>query len=354
MNKILLTGGHAGTTALAVIEELERDKDNDIYWVGSSIAVEGKKSKTLESKLLSQKDINYFEITAGRLQRKFSFYTLLSLIKVPIGFLQSLLLLIKVRPNVLVSFGGFVSLPLVINAWILGMPIIIHEQTIAAGLANKLSAVFANKVALSREESKKYYGAKKTVVVGNPINKKILSVKRKTQKSKDKTLYVTGGSRGAQIINKVIFDSLDELTKNYNVIHQTGELDFEKSKKFKFKNYKSYKFLTPDQVAQIYSKADIVISRAGANTVAELGYLQIPTIFIPIPWTRYDEQNKNAKLAEEIGYGKIIHQNKLTKESLLKALEETKFNINKKQIRKLLKDKDASKLLSNLIYKTIS
>lgn len=351
MKKILLTGGHAGTTALAVIEELEKHPGLEIYWIGSDKSVEGQNSKTLESKLLPSKNIKYFEINAGRLQRRFTRHTLISLARVPIGFIQSLKLILQIKPDLVLSFGGFVSVPVVISAWIFRIPIIIHEQTIAAGLANKISSYFATTIALARPQSAKYYGNKKTVWVGNPINEKITNLKKQeTKKNQKPILYITGGSRGSQIINEVIFEALPELTKKYQVIHQTGELDFEKARAVKNSRYKAYEFLKPEEVRDIYSRASIVISRAGANTVAELAYLQIPTIFIPIPWTRYDEQTKNAKLAQDLGFAKVLRQEDLNKENLLKALEKFKLNINKNKLKIISKDINAAKNLSNEIF----
>lgn len=355
-HKILLTGGHAGTTALAFIEELEKNGMFEISWIGSSKAVEGKKIKTLESRLLPNKNIDYHEINSGRLQKRFTRHTLLSLTKVPLGFLQAYSLVNKIDPDIVVSFGGYVSFPVVVASWIKGIPIVVHEQTIAAGLANKMASYFATKIALARTASDKYYGKQKTVWVGNPINPEILKIKRAATQNKKPILFVTGGSRGSQIINQVVFDSLSELTKKFKIIHQVGELDYEKAYSLRTMDYQPYDFLDIKQISEIYSKANYVISRAGANTVSELAYLKIPTLFIPIPWTRYDEQTKNALLAKRIGFAEVLHQDDLSEKILVDSLEKLskkQITINSEEYKKVSKDEKATYNLLQVVLEIL-
>ena len=180
--KVLMTGGHAGTTAIATVQEFNsRNKtprsDNRTstkihwkqYWVGASQALEGKTIPTIESSALPKLGVECHTIISGKLQRRLSLWTLPSLIRVPLGFFHALLLLTSIKPDVVLSFGGFVALPVVVAAKILGIPIILHEQTVAVGLANKLSSPFAEIVTLARPESKKYFTKKKTVLIGNPL-----------------------------------------------------------------------------------------------------------------------------------------------------------------------------------------
>ena len=346
--KILLTGGHAGTPALATVDYIKKHKDWEISWAGTSRAIEGKEVKTLESKIFSKLDVNYFEIESGRLQKRFTKHTILSLLKIPRGFWDSYKLLTKIKPDIVLSYGGFISVPVVISAWLQGIPVVIHEQTVAIGLANKICAPFATKIAISRLETKKYANPAKVVHTGNPILENILNVKRKG--SKKKTIYITGGSRGALRVNKVIFDSLKILTKKYTIIHQTGDLDIGFAKKIRFNNYEPTNFTNPKQVHKIYESADLIVSRAGANTVAEIIYHKIPSILIPIPWTRYDEQNKNAKLAKKTGIAEILTEDNLNSKNLIKLVEK---QINKKlrikKLKTLSNDKQGAYNLVNLI-----
>lgn len=358
---ILLTGGHAATTALSTIEELRKQNSNlKLIWVGAKHATEGGKQTTLEHKLFNELDIDYYHITTGRLQRKFTSRTLVSLLKVPYGLAQSIFLLMKLRPDVVLSFGGYVSVPVVIAASVLRTPIIIHEQTIAAGLANKISARFANKVAISRIESDKYYPKGKTVLVGNPMHTHILNIKPKNKMSSKKLIYITGGSRGSQILNESVEKALPTLLKNYHVFHQTGDLDEAHFESFKASlpaklsaRYNLRGTLKPREAARVFSDADVVISRAGANTVAEIIYTKRPAVLVPIPWTRYDEQTKNAVLAQKIGIAKLLPQSQLSKDSLIKATNAVfenwgKMVKSKSEIEKL-DSSAASKLASETL-----
>src|SRR5437016_2502209 len=166
MKKVLITGGHL-TPALAVLEELQSKKWSVAY-VGRKYALEGDTSFSAEYQVIHQKDISFHNITTGRLQRSFTRFTLLSLLKIPIGFLQSTFILLQERPSLVMSFGGYIAVPIVIVAWLCGIPIITHEQTIKPGLANRIIAWFADVICVSWKESASHFPAAKTVVTGNP------------------------------------------------------------------------------------------------------------------------------------------------------------------------------------------
>ena len=178
--RIVLTGGHAATTALSVVEELNLRKDDgmywEIYWIGAKSAVEGAQVPTLDAAVFPKMGVSFHPIFTGRLQRRLSLWTVPSILKIPVGFFHALALLIKIRPRIILSFGGFAAFPVVLSGWLLRIPIIIHEQTSSAGLANRMSAPFADKVALARKESIKFFSRKKSVVVGNPILAEIAKV----------------------------------------------------------------------------------------------------------------------------------------------------------------------------------
>lgn len=348
MKKILITGGHAGTPALATIDYIQNNKDWEIVWVGTKRATEAHEIETLEHKIFSKLDIKYFTINSGRLQKKFSKYTLPSLLRIPKGLWDSYFLIRKINPEIVLSFGGFISVPVVIAAWLQGIPIVVHEQTMAIGLANKICSFFAEKIAISRIETKKYVNSEKCIHTGNPILENVLSLSRK--KSKRKTIYITGGSRGAQIINKAVFESLEELTKKYEIIHQTGDLDISFAKKIKLHNYNPVNFVDPKKLHEIYETADLVVSRAGANTVSEIIYHKIKSVLIPIPWSRYNEQNKNAKLAKKAGVAEIIAQENLSSEVLINKIDKlSKKRIDFKKLKTFSKDKNGAGNLVDLV-----
>lgn len=321
---IVLTGGHAATTALSTIQALQKDSvDWDISWIGSSRAVEGKPGKTLEFKIFPKLGIPCYGIITGRLQRRFTKHSVTSLMKVPVGFIHAFRLVTKLKPDVVISFGGFAAVPVVVSAWILRIPVVIHEQTIAIGLANKLSIPFATKIAISRRQSANYFPDGKVVLTGNPIQNSIARVAAKKQISVRPVIYATGGSRGSQIFNKHLFEALPKLLAKYNIIHQTGELDLQNARDAKQNlpknlraHYEIFDNISPLLVYKVFEKADIVIGRAGANTVAETIATSRPAIFIPIPWSRENEQMKNAKMAEGLGVARVIEQKELTADKL--------------------------------------
>ncbi len=332
--KIVLTGGHAATTALATIEELIKTGiPMDMYWIGARSAVEGKRVPTLESKIFPGLGVRHHPIIMGRLQRKWTVWTLPAYAKIPFGFLHALILLIKIRPKIILSFGGYVAFPVVFGGWLLRIPVIVHEQTTAVGLSNKLSAHFANRIAISREESRSHFPQNKVVLTGNPILSEIKAVTSKPKPANPPVIYIAGGSRGSQTINNAVREVLVELLTRYKVIHQTGQLDFASMEKVKSnlpknleQRYEVYDFINPQEIGAIYQKSDIVVARGGANTVSEIIITKRPAVIIPIPWTRYDEQNKNAQKAAKIGLATVITQDDLTGSVLLEKINDTYHN----------------------------
>src|SRR3990167_6775375 len=169
--KIVIIGGHL-TPALSVIEALP--KDAQILYIGRKYSLEGDKALSLEYQAITKKGIPFSAIKTGRLQRRITRYTLPSLVKIPYGFGQSLTILRRFKPNVVVGFGGYVSLPVILAAKTLKIPIVIHEQTLEAGFTNKIVAGFADKICISFESSHKYFPKEKTVLTGNPIRRTLI------------------------------------------------------------------------------------------------------------------------------------------------------------------------------------
>lgn len=359
--KVLMTAGHAATTALSLFEEIKKEsKGWEVVWLGTKKAIEGRDMTTLEHKIFSNLGIKSYFITSGRLQRKLTLYTIPSLLKLPIGFFESFGILTKEKPDVVVSFGGHVSFPVTFCAFVLGIPVLVHEQTAAAGLANKMEAVFARKVGISRSTSFDYFPKNKTVLVGNLVRADIAAITPKKIIGKPPIIYVTGGSRGSQIINELIDKSLETLLKNYFVIHHTGEIDIDHFSKRKAelseslsKNYIVQKSFDTRQVVDIFRKADIVVSRGGANTVSEIIVTRKPSIIIPISWVQNNEQEKNARIAQSIGLSKVILEKDLNPELFLSEVDYLKNNWqtisskSSKEIENL--DKNASRRTVELI-----
>ncbi|SRR5258708_5742007 len=326
---IILTGGHAATTAISVIEEIKKtNNDYNLFWIGPKSAVEGKFMPTLASQIMPSLGVKFIPISTGRLQRKFTIWTIPSLFKIPYGIIQSFSILIKIKPSLILSFGGYASVPVCFAAWVLQIPVIIHEQTAGVGLANQITAFFARNILIARVDSRKYFNKNKTILIGNPVSAEILKIKPKLKLAIRPTIYITGGSNGAQRINNAVSEILYDLLREYKIIHQTGKLDYEsfKAKRDNFpsdlkKNYEVYDFLPPKDVIKIFSLADIIVSRGGANTLSEISVTKRPAIIIPIPWTSHDEQTKNARLLAETGIAVVLEEKDLKPESLLESIK---------------------------------
>lgn len=358
-NKLVLTGGHAATTAVAVVEEIRHQrKDWKLYWIGVKNAIEGKKVVTLESEVLPRLGVKFMPLTTGRFQRKFTFWTIPSVLKIPIGFVQSFFYLVKIKPNAVLSFGGFASFPVVFGAKILNIPVIIHEQTSTAGRANLFSSRYATLITLARQESVKYFKGHKHQVVGNPVMKNVKEVKPFSD-VKTPVILIMGGSRGSQSINSAVENILRKLLSKYKVIHQTGGIDYLKYSQIKQRlpealreNYEVFVRVNPLEIDKVYSQATIIVGRAGANTVSEIMFTKRPAILIPLPISYLDEQTENAKVAKAFGIAKIIPQDKLTPSRLMSEIEETiseAENIKLKVKNKKSPDFDASRKLVKLI-----
>ena len=388
--KIIIVGGHLAP-ALAVIEVLlpchSRVGGNpdtfslhetylappEILFLGRKYALEGDNSLSLEYQKITAMGIPFINLTTGRLQRKFTKHALTSLFKLPIGSLQALKELMRNRPDCVVCFGGYVQIPVAFAAFILGIPIITHEQTRKAGLANKIIAPFATVICISWEESKKYFPKNKTILTGIPLRKEffthVIAQERNDEAipsaAADKTIYITGGSLGAHAINLLIEGCIEKLLeKNFYIIHQTGDAkeynDYDRLAKLKQNlsqalqnKYKLVKFIDPQDTAQAMTSADLVISRSGMNTTAELRYLNKPCLLIPLPNGQSNEQLENALFLEEQGLAKVSRQEDLTPEILYSQITSIIDKLDKAKSSKLQPNRlipyDAAEKITQII-----
>jgi len=360
--KIVITGTHL-TPALAIISELKKREDWQIYYLGRKYTLEGDKTPSPESQTLPPMGIKFIPIPAGRLQRKLTRWTIPSLIRIPLGIIYAFWYLLKIRPNLVCSFGGYVSVPVVFAAWLLGIPSLTHEQTVVVGLANKINALFANKVAISFPDSAQFFPKNKVILTGNPLRQEIFTVDKPlfSLPKNRKTIYITGGSQGASVINQVVLEALPKLIKNYNIIHQCGGKEFPKiSQKRQTlplkwqENYFLTKYIDSKYIGWVFKNASLVVSRGGANTVLELAALGKPTIIIPIPWATHNEQLKNAKFLTSRGLAEILSQSKLNGRTLFQKIQKMIAHLNsyKKAGEKIKKEinKRSSKSLVNTLY----
>lgn len=319
--KLLITGGHLAP-ALALIEEIEKSKKQvDIIFVGRKYPIDKERTLSLEFKEISKRKLEFVSLEAGRLTRVIAFSSLIGILKIPLGFINAFLIINKHRPSHIMSFGGYLALPIVFWGYLFRIPVFTHEQTVKPGLANKLISIFSKKIFVSFEEVKNNFPAKKTYVSGNPVKPSIFIIRKKPFNiiKNQPVIYVTGGSLGSHSINMHIKKIIVSLLKDYIVIHQVGDTkeyhDYEDLLLLKNKlpkelkaKYFLEKHFFDDQIGYIYDISDLVVGRAGANTFFELLALHKPALFIPLPWSSGREQQHHAEIFTKAGCGEIFHQ----------------------------------------------
>lgn len=318
--KILITGGHLAP-ALAIIEELKTKPDVEVVFIGRKYALDSEKTISLEYKEIQKRGIKFIPLQAGRLTRILSIKSLRNIIRVPLGFYRAFFIVKEQRPDLILSFGGYLALPIVFWGYLFKKRIYTHEQTIKLGIANKIIGFLSKKIFVAFGETKKYFPENKTIVTGNPVRKATFRIIKKpfNIKKEKPVIYITGGSLGSHSINEHIKKIIFKLLKNFIVIHQTGESkeyhDFEDLQEIKSNlpeklssRYYLVEHFYEDEIGYVYSQSDLVIGRAGANTFFELINLKKPAILIPLPWSSGKEQQHHAEIFAKNGAGEIFHQ----------------------------------------------
>lgn len=307
---ICITGGHL-TPALAVIEEIQRQSlPWKIFFIGRSHAFEDGRSPAQEERLVQAFGVPFHALTTGRRGH--------SMVKVPIGFFQALGYLLRYHPAIVLSFGGYIALPVVVAAWMVRIPVITHEQTEGLGLANKIIARFARRVLLARE-------------VGVPMRLSLFHPQAHPSFPIDTTLpllYITGGSTGAASLNSFIYPNIEMLTRRYCVVHQVGIPSVAEALQVKETlvetmrpRYIVVSYLDIGDLSWVYHHALLLIGRSGANTVFEVAALGLPALFIPLPWAAGNEQYLNAARLEKLGTAVVLDQHTLAPASFMTHVE---------------------------------
>ncbi|GAA0686170.1 UDP-N-acetylglucosamine-N-acetylmuramylpentapeptide N-acetylglucosamine transferase [Clostridium cadaveris] len=334
--KIIMTGGGSAghvTPNLALVPTL-RTLDYDIKYIGSKDGI--------EKEIINKEGIPYYEISSGKLRRYFDLKNFTDPFKVIIGIKDAYSVLKKEKPNIVFSKGGFVTVPVVIAAKLRGIPIVCHESDMTPGLANRLTIPYTTKLCVTFPESLKHVKGGKGVLTGTPIRKELLKGSREKGRrflnfdDMKPVMMVIGGSLGSKAINGTIRESLNEITNKYNVVHICGNGNLDESLK-DVKGYKQFEFIR-EELPDVMAVADIVVSRAGANSIFELLALKKPNLLIPLSRnSSRGDQILNAASFEKSGYSMVIQEEDLKKESLLKALDE----LNKNRV-KYIKNMDNS------------
>ena len=321
MKKIILTGGGTAghvTPNIALIPSL-KELDYDIEYIGS---YEG-----IEKSLIEDIGIPYHAIASGKLRRYFSLQNFTDPFRVLKGFFQANRLIRSIKPDVVFSKGGFVSVPVVIAAGRNHVPVIIHESDMTPGLANRLCFKSAKRICCNFPETLSLLPSGKAVLSGSPIRHELLEGSREAGlefsglTGNKPVIMVIGGSLGAANVNTIIRRNLNVLLEKYDIIHLTGKGKADDSLGDR-PGYIQYEYIK-DELKDLFALSDIVISRAGANAICELLALRKPNLLIPLPsGSSRGDQLLNAESFRKQGYSMVLTEEELTDGSFLNMVDE--------------------------------
>lgn len=319
MKRIILTGGGTAghvTPNIALLPGL-KELGYDVHYIGSYNGI--------EKKLIEQFQIPYHGISSGKLRRYFSLQNFTDPFRVLKGFSEAKKLIKTLKPDVIFSKGGFVSVPVIIAGKQCHVPTIIHESDITPGLANKLAIPSATKVCCNFPETLNHLPKEKAVLTGSPIRRELFSGNREAALQfcglhEDKpVILIIGGSLGSVVINNAIRSILPELLKNYQIIHLCGKGKLDDSLK-NLEGYVQFEYIQ-DELKDLLALSDFVISRAGANSICEFLALHKPNLLIPLSANASrGDQILNARSFERQGYSMVLEEEELTASALLSAI----------------------------------
>ncbi|MBI2466360.1 MAG: undecaprenyldiphospho-muramoylpentapeptide beta-N-acetylglucosaminyltransferase [Candidatus Rokubacteria bacterium] len=319
------TGGHTSAgLAIAAGLRARLGEGVELHWVGSDAGLEATRAPAA--------GIAYHAVPTGKLRRSLELRNLTDLgLRVPAGVLQAWQLLGRLRPAVVVATGGFVAVPTAVAAALRRLPLLVHEQVVVPGLANRLIARLADRVAVTFAASARAFPSAKVVVTGNPVRPELLAGDRSRGFQRFgldpavPLVYVTGGAQGAHQLNRAVGAALERLLSLCQLVHQCGDNEYddagwlarqaERLSPAARARYRVVRFVG-DELPDLYAAATLVLSRAGAGTVTELCALGLPAILIPLPGARRDEQTANARVLADAGAAVLLPQSELTPERL--------------------------------------
>lgn len=319
MKHIVLTGGGTAghvTPNIAMIPKLQ-EMGYKISYIGS---YEG-----MERKLIEEMDIPYYGISSGKLRRYFDVKNFTDPFRVLKGFGEAKKLLKELNPQIVFSKGGFVTVPVVMAAKRLNIPVVLHESDMTPGLANKLCLSSATKICCNFPETVKSLPGNKAVITGTPIRQELLKGSRERAISftgfsgQKPVLMVIGGSLGSVVINNAVREALPDLLPDFDVIHLCGKDKLDDSLK-NCAGYRQYEYIKKE-LSDLFALSDLIISRAGANAICEIHALKKPNLLIPLSAkASRGDQILNAKSFERQGYSRVLEEEEMTARSLLTAI----------------------------------
>jgi len=325
--RVVLTGGGTGGHTIpniAIIEELKKHPHVEIKYIGSRNGT--------DQKLVEKTGVNFVGIHCGKLRRYFSWLNFVDVFKIPIGIFQVNKILKEFKPDVVFSKGGYVSLPTVIAAHFLGIPIITHESDVVPGLANKIAMRYAKIICISFEETKNHLKPRqlgKAVLTGNPVRESIFNgnieegYKFTGMNDFRPIILCMGGSQGAMQINKLIRESLPELLKKFQVVHIAGRGNIDIG--VHADGYKQYEYLD-ENLKDVYAISGLVISRGGANSLAEIALLKKKAVIIPLSLnaSRGDQVDNTRIFVRKFGWSML--SGAVNKSDFINAINMTYYN----------------------------
>ncbi len=325
MKRIVLTGGGTAghvTPCIALLPGL-KEAGYDIHYIGSRNGI--------ERKLIEGYGIPYYGISSGKLRRYFDPKNFSDPFKVLKGYFEAKKLLKRLKPDIVFSKGGFVTVPVVFAAKKVKIPAIIHESDITPGLANRLAIPAAKKVCANFPETLRYLPQDKAVLTGTPIRRELFSGNKLSGldycgfTANKPVIMIIGGSTGSKAINEVIRGMLPTLLRDYQIIHICGKDNLDE-RLSGLAGYAQFEYCQKE-LSDLFAAADLVISRAGANAICELLALRKPNILIPLPLaSSRGDQLLNAESFERQGYSYVLKEEELSVSSLLQAIDEVMTN----------------------------
>ncbi|MBB3112215.1 UDP-N-acetylglucosamine--N-acetylmuramyl-(pentapeptide) pyrophosphoryl-undecaprenol N-acetylglucosamine transferase [Paenibacillus phyllosphaerae] len=354
MKKIMFTGGGSAghvTVNLALIPRFQ-EEGWSVDYVGSEAGIERQLAGSLP-------EVRYHGIATGKLRRYFSWQNVKDPFKVVKGAFQAYNLIRKEKPDVLFSKGGFVSVPVVLGAWLNRVPVLLHESDLTPGLANKIAIRFATGVCTTFPETEAHMRGGKAHHVGAVIREELLQGDAARGRAfcgftaVRPVLLIMGGSLGARRINQTVRSLLDELTKTFQIVHLCGKGNVDPS--LERPGYMQFEYVQ-QELPDLVASADIVLSRAGSNSIFEFLALRKPMLLIPLSRQQSrGDQILNAKSFQAAGFCEVLEEEELTEQALLQKLsllyenrEQYKANMRKSEMN------DALTAVFELIKKTAS
>ncbi|MFD0692746.1 undecaprenyldiphospho-muramoylpentapeptide beta-N-acetylglucosaminyltransferase [Paenibacillus sp. GCM10027628] len=320
MKTIVFTGGGSAghvTPNIALMSKL-RQLGWDIHYIGSADGI--------EKDIIEREGVPFYPISSGKLRRYFDIKNFKDPFKVIKGVYESYRLLRRLKPAIVFSKGGFVSVPVVLGGRMNKIPVIIHESDITPGLANKISIPFATKVCVTFPESIQHVQGQKAVLTGLPLREGIMNGKASRGyqlcdfHSQKPVILIMGGSLGSQAINQAVRDNLDRLLDRFQIVHICGKGNI--SQEFSGRRgYRQFEYIA-DELPDMLAMSDLVISRAGATSIYEFLVLEKPMLLIPLSLqASRGDQILNAKSFQKAGYADVLPEEELTAEALAQHVE---------------------------------